>query len=251
MPDTQIATHNDNFEAFLGDEMMDQIPILKFDGKEGRFKFGIDGETLELGTILVLNPEECYEGFIQFHEGEPVEKKMSNMKTGSPIPRASLGDDDPNLWPKAKYKEGKEDPWIPTIEALFADPETGQNYKYSATRAKTQIRAFKTLLSAYAKIRGEMKGDYPKVEFQKEIADITLENGSTSKTPIPVFKITGWIGCDEINFNAPVAQITDQSEDDVPFNDGLPDDDLDDLIEDFPVQYPDEPQNKKKAKGEF
>jgi hypothetical protein len=251
MPDNQVVTHNDNFEAFLADEMMDQIPILKFDGKEGRFKFGSDEETFELGTKLVLNPEECYEGFIQFHEGEPPSKKMSNMKTGSPIPRTSLGDDDPELWPQSQFSEGKEDPWIPTIEALFADPATGQNYKYSATRAKTQIRAFKALLSTYAKKRREVNGDYPEVEFQKEIRDITLKTGKISKTPIPVFTITDWVGCDEINFNAPVAKLTDQSNDDPPFNEGLPNDDLDDLIDDFPVQYPDDPQKKKKAKGEF
>ena len=236
MVENEIATHSDNFEAFMDEDLVDEIPILKFNGKEGRYHFGIDGETLEIGTRLILNADEIYKGFIQFHEGEQPTKHLANMKTGSPIPRTSLGDNDPDLWPTPSFGNEKQDPWIKTVEALFADPKSGQNYKFSVLTAKTHHMAIDKLIRDYMKKRAQSNGEYPEVELGKGEVEI-----KQNKVPVPVFNITGWVDCDAVIFNVPVAALTDQSADDVPFEDGLPSDSLDDLY----------PGNLNKQSGRF
>ena len=160
-------------------------PFLKFD--RGRFKFGQDGDELEIGTRLIVNMPEIQVGHIKWAGGEVVDEAMTPLGGGyRPATREELGDTDDSLW--ETDDDGKPvDPWSFTNTVPLADPLTAQEYTFT-TSAKGGVAAVGKLCKAYGQQRQKHDGELPIIELQSS----SYRHKRFGEVYIPVFRVVGW-----------------------------------------------------------
>jgi hypothetical protein len=114
-------------------------PILKFN-KEARY--------VKRGSEEAMNDQECVAkiraaraGYIKFNGNNQPQRRLGAIFPKDEAPsRSSLGDTDKSKWPKAKFGDGPEDPWIAVIEIPLQHRETGEELLFCA-HSKTHIGA--------------------------------------------------------------------------------------------------------------
>jgi hypothetical protein len=125
--------------------------LLKFSGKTGHWTAGPQSTEIALGTQLVAIVPAMLVGFVKWQDGELAGQEMVPL-TPEYDPRelrASLGDDDRDLWPKGETGAA-EDPWDEAALLPLKNLETGAEYTYS-TSSLGGCRAVKHLVGAYSK----------------------------------------------------------------------------------------------------
>lgn len=180
----------------------------KFDGNVGKFSFGKDGDELELGTRVAINPSEFKAGYICWKDGSVQEEIMVRITEGKPPAKGSLTDYGP-------YTD-EQDGWSEQSSMTFRDIESGDEYQYK-TSSKSGRIAIANLIRDYGKAFQR---------FPRKLAIVELGNTSFEATNkqtgkklgkkfAPVFKIVDWQ--DE---GALVAKFAAQADDEGGVDDG-------------------------------
>ena len=161
-------------------------PFLKFD--RGRFKFGQDGDELEIGTRLIANMPEVQVGHLKWKDGAVVDEAMISLGGGyRPARREELGDTDEALW--NTDEDGKPvDPWSFTNIVPFADLD-GQEYTFT-TSSRGGVAAVGKLCKVYGQQRLKHEGALPIIELQGS----SYPHKRYGEVPIPVFRLVDWHG---------------------------------------------------------
>ena len=124
--------------------------LLKFNGKSGDWSFGAQGLPMEDGQILVAVVPEMLAGHMLWKDGELADQAwMPAFKFNPRGHRATLGDQDQELWPCDENGQ-PTDPWKEAVMLPMIDPNTRAEYTFSSSSVGG-VRAAKRLADTYVK----------------------------------------------------------------------------------------------------
>ena len=91
--------------------------------RKGEWSRGEDDRPVPLGTRLLVNRVEIWEGWVRWWDGNPAEFRISRLIDNAPkLAREDLGLTDETLWPA--NSDGKSrDPWQPVYRIVMRDQE--------------------------------------------------------------------------------------------------------------------------------
>jgi hypothetical protein len=164
---------------------------LKFNGNDGQFTYGREGDELEAGTILAAAVVETYAtGWICWVDGEVKDEIMCLVASGEKPPsKDRLPDHGPY--------DDEDDGWRKQAAILFKDPETGDQYYFKASSI-SGMRALAALGNAFGKAMKEHdpSKEVPLVELDMTSFEVKGKKKVTKHAPI--FSIVDWMDITEI-----------------------------------------------------
>lgn len=157
----------------------------KFDGNTGVFSFGKDGDELNLGTRVAINPSEFKAGWICWKDGSVMEEIMVRITEGKPPAKGALTDYGPY--------DDEQDGWSEQSSMQFRDIETGDEFQYK-TSSKSGRIAIANLIRDYGKAFQRHPGQLAIVELGNTSFEATNKKTGKKlgKKFAPVFKIVDW-----------------------------------------------------------
>jgi hypothetical protein len=124
--------------------------LLRFSGKTGVWAFGSQNTEVPIGTRLVAIIPQLVAGYIRWQDGAVADQVIQpiNESYDPKALRTTLGDVDPDQWPKGD--DGRaEDPWRESVLLPLKNLATGAEYTYS-TSSLGGCRCVKRLIAAFA-----------------------------------------------------------------------------------------------------
>lgn len=162
--------------------------FLKF--AKGDWLYGRDAEEMERGTRLVANVAELKVGWQRWEGGKPTETIMGRvMDAFVPPVRASLGDDDKELWERDEKTNQPRDPWQLT-NTLILKSEKGDDLYTFSTSSKGGIGAIAKIAGEFGKHMRARPNELPVVAL--EVDSYAHSDKKLGRIKVPVFKLVGW-----------------------------------------------------------
>jgi hypothetical protein len=191
-------TTNQQFDPYqqYADEVASRAHItgdlLRFT-KHGEYKAGVDQDTIDEGTRMLVFMPSMKRGWVKWEDGQPVQHIIGLVSEGyRPPERPELGDMDANEWGELNGRP--IDPWQKTNYVVMLDQE-GELYTF-VTSSKGGLSAVGELCDAYSKRRRMKPDEIPVIELHAR----SYQHKDYGETFAPSFKITGWSNIPE-NFN--------------------------------------------------
>jgi hypothetical protein len=140
--------------------------LVKFDGKEGRFLFVDNDETIGDAEDFIVLGDETLVAYVKFQlDGPPLREGGLLYAPGFVLPaREKLGDIDPRKW-AAGLNGDPEDPWKLEMSLVLKRPATQELLTFS-TMSKTGRRAVGGLLRHYDRLQHSSPGSFPVVRLK-------------------------------------------------------------------------------------
>jgi hypothetical protein len=190
--------------------------FLKF--SKGDWLFGRNADEMDRGTRLVANVLELKVGWQRWEGGKPTDSNMGRvMDAFIPPVRASLGDNDKDLWERDEQTGQPRDPWQLT-NTLILKAELGDDLYTFSTSSKGGIGAIGKLAGEFGKHMRARPNELPVVAL--EVDSYAHPNKALGRIKTPVFKLVGWTDKsafeDALAADAAAAEEAGQ-DDDLPF----------------------------------
>jgi hypothetical protein len=162
-------------------------PLVKFDGKEGRFVLASNDEKLDLMRRYIARLPDMWIGWIKFNgEGEPPSRVGGLLYDGYVMPpREALGDTDESNWPLG-LDDQPTDPWLHQQLIPIQDDGTWEVLTFGTT-STTGRTAVGALLRAYNRMRRADPNAVPIIQ----LVPSSYQHRTFGKVNIPAFKICG------------------------------------------------------------
>src|SRR5262245_41724105 len=140
--------------------------LVRFDGKEGRFLFVDNDETVDATEDFIVLGNETLVAYIRFQaEGPPLREGGLFYAPNFALPkREQLGDLDPRKW-EVGLSGKPEDPWKLEMSLVLKRPATQELLTFS-TMSKTGRRAVGGLLKHFDRLRRTSPGTFPVVRLK-------------------------------------------------------------------------------------
>ena len=161
--------------------------LVKFDGKEGRFLFVDNDETIDAAEDFVVLCDETLVTYVKFQpNGPPLREGGLLYAPGFVLPkRENLGDIDPRKW-EVGLSGKPEDPWKLEMSLVLKRPATQELLTFS-TMNKTGRRAVGGLLRHYDRLQRSSPGSFPVVRLKPGGYD----SDQFGWVPTPTFPVVG------------------------------------------------------------
>jgi len=157
--------------------------LLKFN--KGEWLIGED--TVSEGTEYIAFIDEVARGWIKFEDGSVTDRQIVKVRDGKPLPRETLGDDDPSQWEVGD--DGKpRDPYVFQWLLPMSPAEAERDLTGYATASKGGIGAIGLLCKVYG--RSQRNGLLPIVALKTT----SYKHPVYGKVLKPDLPIVGWHG---------------------------------------------------------
>jgi hypothetical protein len=157
--------------------------LLKFN--KGEWLIGED--TVSEGTEYIAFIDEVARGWIKFEDGSVTDRQIVKVRDGKPLPRETLGDDDPSQWEVGD--DGKpRDPYVFQWLLPMSPAEAEGDLTVYATASKGGIGAIGLLCKVYG--RSQRNGLLPIVALKTT----SYKHPVYGKVLKPDLPIVGWHG---------------------------------------------------------
>ena len=124
--------------------------LLKFNGKTGEWSAGKENLPIEQGRMLAAVVTEMLAGHLLWMDGALADQSwMPAFKFNPRTHRASLGNQDQDLWPRDEKGE-PVDPWKEGVMLPMVDPATREEFTFSSSSVGG-VKATKRLASSFVK----------------------------------------------------------------------------------------------------
>lgn len=184
---------------------------------EGDFRT-TGGEVVDVkGIVYVAHIDEAQKRWLRFH-GEGVQPTIIGVGIyeDAVLPsREELGDTDPSLWERDRFRNEPTDPWQQEFRIPIVSTGTGGEIYHLTSRSKTAEYATRGLIDRYGRHPQRKKGLVPLITLSIG----TYPNRKTGRDAYkPVYQIVGWVQKDG---SAPPTK-PDLVSSGYPFNDEIP-----------------------------
>jgi hypothetical protein len=161
--------------------------LIKFDGKEGRFLFVDNDETVNATEDFTVLCDETLAAWVKFQpEGPPLrEGGLLYSPNFALSQREALGDLDPRSW-EIGLSGKPEDPWKLELALVLKRAATQELLTFS-TMSKTGRRAVGSLLKHFDRLRRSNPGSFPVVRLKPG----SYEDDRYGRVFIPTFPVVG------------------------------------------------------------
>ena len=203
------ATPGNPYAAYGAAVASENTPFLKF--VKGEYKYGVDDETLPIGTRLIPNMAELNAGFIKWKDSEVVEEQMRPIVEGPPPSREDCGDTDRNAW-DLDSNGAVIDPWQMTNMLPFKSPETGEEFVFT-TGSKGGIGAVGKLAMSFGRQHDKRENQLPVVELGAS----SYRHKTYGEVHVPRFKILDWVNEASLVPGESAPGVEDDLADSIPF----------------------------------
>lgn len=162
--------------------------FLKF--SKGDWLYGRNSEEMDRGTRLVANVLELKVGWQRWEGGKPTDTNMGRvMDAFVPPVRASLGDNDKEMWEIDPGTGQPRDPWQLT-NTLILKAEKGDELYTFSTSSKGGIGAIGKLAGEFGKHMRARPSELPIIAL--EVDSYAHPNKALGRIKTPVLKLVGW-----------------------------------------------------------
>jgi hypothetical protein len=161
--------------------------LIKFDGKEGRFLFVDNDETINVEEDFVVLCDETLVAYVKFQpNGPPLREGGLLYAPNFALPRREqLGDIDPRKW-EIGLSGKPEDPWKIEMALVLKRPATQELCTFS-TMSKTGRRAVGSLLKHYDRLQRSSPAAFPAVRLKPG----SYNDDRYGRVLIPTFPVVG------------------------------------------------------------
>jgi hypothetical protein len=161
--------------------------LIKFDGKEGRFLFVDNDETIDAAEDFTVLCDETLVSYVKFQpEGAPLREGGLLYAPNFALPeRMALGDVDPRSW-EIGLSGKPEDPWKLEMSLVLKRAATQELLTFS-TMSKTGRRAVGGLLKHFDRLRRSEPASFPVVRLKPG----SYEDDRYGRVFIPTFPVVG------------------------------------------------------------
>jgi hypothetical protein len=163
--------------------------------KFGEWRYGMDDDELPRGTRLVAHMLSLVVGWQKWVDSRPAEAVMGLIAEGyEPPPRASLGDNDKELWDS--FDDGQpKDPWQFTNQLILSDPVDRELFTFSTSSrgGLTAIGELSKLFSNHMRIKPD---EMPIVALK--VGSYLHPIKSRGEIRFPIFEEVGWVKASEL-----------------------------------------------------
>lgn len=164
---TELTTFNENtlsaFQNAAAALSGEQKPILKFE--KGDWYAGQEDEEIPIGTKLAANIMEAEWGWVRWHGGKPVERRMVLVASGQqPATRDALGHADEAMWDRDDQGRPR-DPWQKMIEIPVREIEGERREMIISGGSRGHEGACKALFKAFGEQMRANLGKTPVIQL--------------------------------------------------------------------------------------
>ena len=187
-----LVIHNDtlrNLQAAADTMVGEAKPYLKF--QKGDFYLGQDMEEIPVGTRFAVNVPACGWGWIRWHDGKVVERRMTRLVSGEPRAlRDQLGHHDQALW--EHDDEGRpKDCWSPNFQLPMREVDGEQREVILTGSSRGMESAVQDFLRSYCNKVRRHRGGVPIIELG--VGGYHHRNRQFGFVKTPEAPIVGWL----------------------------------------------------------
>jgi hypothetical protein len=159
--DIALATNVSPWREAVNDEVGASFgAFLKF--TKGDWTLGEDGKKVPEQARFVVCMDECYRGWVRWHDGKPTDHLIGRVVDRHHVPRREeLGDLDESKWETAD-NGARRDPWQRTVYVAMRDLNTDEIVCFTSSSDGGR-KAVAKLLDRYDRLRHRHKAKMPVV----------------------------------------------------------------------------------------